>query len=177
MSIIFRHPKSSDLAEYTNMLQVTYSDRYVDETIGLPPKLFSIEVFNSVDTQKYLKSKLERTEAQNTWLAFDGDKLVGSITLIDKDENCELTAFYVLHSYQGMGIGRSLFDLAFSKSRDKDITLEIYAHNKKSIELYKNWGFEVDTARGKLKRHWPEWPEGIEAESIYMRLRRPKLPG
>lgn len=174
MNIKIRHSENSDLKDYTNLFQITYTDRYVDESIGLSSKCFSIEVFNSADTQAYLKTRLDCDDTQTTWLAFDGDKLVGSITLIDKGENCELTAFYVLPSYQGMGIGRSLFDIVLAKSRGKDITLDIYSHNKKSIELYKKWGFEVDEARGKFKRHWPEWPEGIEAESIYMRLRQAK---
>lgn len=174
MSIRVRFAKASDLQQYTLLLHITYTDRYVDDSIGLTPECFSLYVFETRDTQDYLKSRLKCDDSQKTWLAFDGIQLVGSITLIDNGAECELTAFYVLPDYQGKGIGKKLYDLALRESHGKDITLDIYAHNKESIEMYKRWGFIVDTDRGTFTRHWPEWPDDVKAESIYMRLKQTK---
>jgi ribosomal protein S18 acetylase RimI-like enzyme len=100
------------------------------------------------------------------------EKLVGSITIIEREKDYELRGFYIATKYQGKGIGKKLWELALDFAKEKNITLDIYAHNTKTIEIYKKWGFKVDTARGEFYRHWPEWPEGLRAKSIYMRYVR-----
>lgn len=169
MNIIIRLAKKSDLQNYTKLLQKTYEDSYVDETLGLAKDLFSMEIFNSLDTQNYLSSNLVVNKKQKTWLAFVGLDLVGSITIAEKEDECELRGFYVASDFQGQGIGKRLWKLALNFSKNKDIVLDIYAHNTKTIEMYKRWGFKIDTQKGEFYRHWPEWPDGVKAKSIYMR--------
>jgi len=43
--------------------------------------------------------------------------------------------------------------------------------------MYERWGWKLDTTRGEkgyFYRHWPEWPEGLQAKCQYMRLVRDK---
>lgn len=169
VEIKFRFAEEGDLKKYTNLLQRTYQDAYTNKTLGLTKDLFSKEIFNSLDTQKYLAGNLRNTNKQKTWLAFDGPRLVGSVTISDGGEECEMRGFYVKTDYQGMGIGKKLWKLVLDFVKGKDITLDIYAHNIKTIEIYKRWGFEIDKEKGEFYRHWPEWPEEIKAKSIYMR--------
>jgi hypothetical protein len=69
METNIRLAQKSDLPQYTELLQKTYQDAYVDEVIGLSKECFSGEVFNTPDTQKYLESNLEINEKQNVgWL-------------------------------------------------------------------------------------------------------------
>lgn len=53
----------------------------------------------------------------------------------------------------------------------KDITLDIYAHNTTTIDVYKKWRFQIDTTCEIFYRHWPEWPENVKAKSFYMRYK------
>ncbi len=170
--IFIRLASKNDIQNYTDLLQQTYESAYADEKIGLPQSLFSKEIFCSTHSQDYLRSNLDVSDKQKTWLAFDGEKMVGSITITDKGDDCELRGFYILPKYQGQGIGKKLWKKALVFAKGKDITCDIYAHNHKTIEIYKKWGFEIDTERGEFYRHWPEWPEGVQAKSIYMRFKR-----
>jgi len=166
-----RHARKSDLPKYTKLLQKTYQDAYTDEEIGLTKECFSEKVFNSLNNQKYLASNLLVNNKQKCWLAFIGSKLVGSVSIIERKKDYELRGFYVGTKEQGKGIGKKLLELVLSFAKGKDITCDIYAHNVKTIEIYKKWGFEVDTKRGAFYRHWPEWPKGVKVKCIYMRYK------
>ena len=171
MKIKIRPAKKSDLPEYTKLLQQTYQEAYVNEKIGLTRECFSEETFNTPDTQKYLASNLLVNDKQKCWLAFIDSELTGSISIIEREKDYELRGFYVTVLYQGKGIGRQLWNLALNFAKNKDITLDIYAHSIKTIEIYKKWGFEIDAKKGEFSRHWPEWPEGLQAKCIYMRYK------
>ena len=169
MKISIRLAKKSDLKKYTDLLQKTYQISYTNEKIGLTKDCFSKKVFASSDTQKYLKSNLTVGSKQKTWLAFLGTKLVGSITITDKGEECELRGFYVAREYQGRGIGKKLWIYSQGFAKGKNIVFDIYAHNRKTINMYKKWGFVIDKKKGIFYRHWPEWPEGLKVKCLYMR--------
>ncbi|HAM88642.1 MAG: GCN5-related N-acetyltransferase [Candidatus Falkowbacteria bacterium GW2011_GWC2_38_22] len=119
------------------------------------------------------------SDLQKTWLVFVDDKLVGALTCIIKNKNeAELTGFYVYPSYQGKGIGKNLYSLALKFSCNRDLVLDIYAHNTNSIEMYNKWGWMLDESRGDngyFIRHWPEWPKDLEVRCIYMKLKKNKL--
>jgi RimJ/RimL family protein N-acetyltransferase len=171
MELQIREARISDIPEYTKLLQATYQESYVNENIGLTKDCFSEEIFASPDTQKYLATNLIVNDKQKCWLAFVDSQLVGSISIIERESDYELRGYYVESTYQGQGIGKRLWQLALNFVKDKDITCDIYAHNIKTIDMYKKWGFEVDTARGEFYRHWPEWPNGVQAKGIYMRYK------
>lgn len=174
MKVSIRLAKKSDLKVYTDLLQRTYQDAYTDESIGLTKDCFSQEVFSSPDSQKYLKSHLINNDKQKTWLTFISSKMVGAVTCIIKSrKEAELTGFYVSPGFQGKAIGKKLYALAIAFADGRDLVLDIYAHNTKVIDMYKKWGWKLDTTRGKkgyFFRHWPEWPRGLKAKCIYMRL-------
>lgn len=169
MNIIYRESEAIDLKSYTSLMQQTYTDAYVDESIGLTPECFSNAVFQTEDTQKYLKNKLSNNASHKTWVACIDDTIVGAVTIADEGASYEMSGFYVLPAYQRNGIGKKLWSLVQDFAKNKDITLDIYTHNTKTIELYKRWGFKEDRARARFYRHWNEWPDGLMAESMYMR--------
>ncbi|MBS3051651.1 MAG: GNAT family N-acetyltransferase [Candidatus Aenigmarchaeota archaeon] len=174
MRISIRLARKSDIRKYTSMLQRTYQDAYTSEKLGLTKGCFSRKVFSTPDTQKYLKSSLVINRKQKTWLAFSKSKLIGSITIIDRGKEFELRGFYVSPKHQGKGIGKQLRDIARGFAKRKDIVLDIYAHNRRTINTYKRWGFVVDRKKGVFYRHWQEWPGRLKAKCIYMRLSQKK---
>lgn len=169
MEISIRFARKSDIKAYTDLLQKTYQITYTNEKLGLTKACFSRKVFSTPDTQKYLRSNLVINRKQKTWLAFLGSKLVGSITAVNKGKECETRGFYVARKYQGRGIGKRLWRYAENFAAGKDIVLELYAHNHKTISMYKKWGFRIDKKKGVVYTHWPEWPEGLRAKRLYMR--------
>ena len=169
MDITIRLAKIEDLAPYTKLLQETYQNTYVDESIGFTRKLFSEEVFNTPEHQKYLASNLTVDETKKTWLAFDADKLVGSITILERKDDFRLQGFYVAADYQDHGIGKKLWNLVLDFVKGKDIICNVYTHNTQTIGIYKKWGFVIDDSVQESYRHWPEWPEDVKIK--YMRMR------
>lgn len=171
-----RNATTKDLKQYTDLLQQTYEIAYTNEAIGLTSDLFSKEIFASKESQDYLKSHLEETDTQKTWLTFNSNKLIGSITcIINNNTEAELTGFYVLPRYQGQGLGKKMYELALEFAGNRDMLLDVYCHNTTTIEMYKKWGWSRDTSRGDkgyFYRHWSEWPEGIKAKCVYMCLKR-----
>lgn len=170
MDIQIRLARKSDSLDYTNLLLITYQVAYVDKDLGLTKECFSKEIFNTSDTQKYLLSNLLITPKQKCWLAFIDNELVGSISVIEGEGEYELRGFYVAPMHQGKGIGTKLWKKVKRWVKFKDITLDIYAHNTRTINIYQRWGFYVDKKRGEFYRHWEEWPENVKAKCIYMRL-------
>lgn len=179
MGIIIRTAQDSDLEQYTKLLQTTYVDAYSNRDVGLTKECFSKNIFNSKDTQKYLKSHLINNDRQSTWLAFIDKKLVGAATCINIDQqSSELTGFYVHPKKQGIGIGKELYNLVLKFSGKRELLLDIYAHNIKTIEIYKSWGWKPDESKGDkgfFYRHWSGWPEGLRVRCMYMKLDQTKF--
>ena len=170
MSLTIKPAKRSDLEEYTDLLQKTYQKAYTNDELGLTKDCFSKKVFNTKNTQDYLKSNLISNKKQKAWLVFLETKMVGAITIIDKGNEIDIRGFYVSPENQGQSIGKALFRKALEFSKGKDIVVETYVHNLKTIEIYKKWGFKIDIEKGFNFRHWPEWPKGLQAKLLFMRL-------
>lgn len=168
MNLTFRLAQQSDLPAYTDLLQRTYQHSLINEAIGLTKACFSKEVFATKDTQTYLRKKLVISGDQQTWLAFDEDQLVGTTTMTRKSDSFEFNGMYVHPEYQNRGIASQLFAKVQVFSDKAPLTLELFAHNHKAIAIYKKWGFTIDRTREARKMHWPEWPEGIEVDRVYM---------
>ena len=179
MPLKIRLATLTDLKPYTDLLQQTYESAYTNPEIGLTKKCFSSQVFNTLDTQKYLATKLINSSDQKTWLVFDNKKLIASATCKIINENkAEFSGFYVLPSYQHQGIGKKLYQKVLAFSQNRDLLLGIYTHNTKTIEIYQKWGWQIDTSRGEngyITGHWPEWPDGVTAKSVYLILKRKYL--
>lgn len=169
MTVEIRLAHPDELVAYTKMLQPIYVATYVDESIGLTKDCFSEEVFASDQVQNYLRDKLTPRDGQRTWFATDDGAIVGTISITDNGDDCEMAAFYVRLDYQGRGIGKRLWHKALDFAGEKPITLDLYSHNHNAIELYTKWGFVEDVSRPRFYRRQAEWPEGLEAECLYMR--------
>ncbi len=171
MKVKIRLARKSDLLGYSKLLQKTFQDAYTDERLGLKKELFSEEVFSSPRIQKYLASNLKISHKQKTWLVFMDFKMIGSITITEREEDYELRGFYVATKYQGQGIGKKLWKLVKEFANKKDITLDTYTHGKRTIKMYKKWGFKIDKNKGEFYRHWAEWPEGVRGKCVFMRYK------
>ena len=161
MNISIKPAKSDYLREYTNLLQQTYEKAYTNDELGLTKECFSKEIFNTEDTQKYLKSNLKNNKNQKAWLAFKDSKLVGSITIKKISKGYEVTGFYVTSGHQGKGIGKLLWKKALEFTGNSNILVDLYVHNIKTFEMYKKWGFKIDKTRGENGYFYRHWAPGV----------------
>jgi len=176
MKMLIREGKIKDLKDYGDLLQRTYQKAYTNDKLGLTKDCFSKEIFSTKRVQDYLKPHLVNNNKQKTWVVMIDSKMIGSVTCINKNKKeAELAGFYVDSKYQGKGIGKKLYKLALKFAGKRDLVLDIYAHNKKTIKMYKKWGWKLDKSKGDggfFYRHWPEWPKDLKARCMYMKLKR-----
>jgi len=178
MEIEIRKAKLSDLEKYADLLQRTYQITYTDDKIGLKKEYFDKKYWQTQQAVEYLKSHLLNSQTKASWLAFDKNKLIGSVScsIID-NKNAWLSGFYVDTKYQCKGIGKKLYKLVLDFVNNRDLQLEIYAHNIKTIEMYKRWGWKLDESTGNngyYDLHWENWPKGLSAKCMYMKLKQMK---
>lgn len=94
--------------------------------------------------------KLARNFPENTWVALDGNKVVGFACYMksadtDLQDTGEVRALYVLKSHQKKGIGKKLMDLSIASLHAyRDISIWVLDTNKNAIGFYTHFGFEKD---------------------------------
>lgn len=169
MDVTIRLAKESDFAAYLDLMQKTYQEAFVNDEMGLTKDMFASRYFHTPTALKFFTEMMHVSDTQKCWLAFVGDELVGSITMTNKENECVLGGFYVATKFQGIGIGKRLWDLALGYAKEKDITLGVYTHNTKTIDMYKKWGFVSDSTKEIQEGSWEGWPEGVTIKTLYMR--------
>lgn len=174
--MIIRKATVNDFGIYADLLQRTYQVTYADDKLGLKKEYFDKKYWQTKLAEEYLKSHLVNSETRGSWLAFVGNKLVGAISCKNQDDNTVwLSGFYVDVKYQGMGIGKKLYQLVLDFAQKKELQLEVYAHNVRTIDIYKKWGWIINVSKGNngyYDLHWEKWPEGLVAKCMFMKLVR-----
>ena len=114
------------------------------------------DAYKGVVAQDYLDGlTIEKCEdiafkfPENTFIAKDGDKVVGFATY-GKYRNDELTdageiyAIYVLENYYGSGVGQSLMQASLGELDYPMIALWVLKENGRAIRFYEKCGFQLD---------------------------------
>ncbi|WP_183143320.1 GNAT family N-acetyltransferase [Paraburkholderia sp.] len=147
MSIEVREANVEDAEAIATVHVATWQAAY----IGIIPEQFLNDLTVTGRTagwQKALGSGRIRV-----LLAHTGNMLVGWVAFgrcrdEDKDGQwAEVEAFYVLPSWWGKGVGRSLSDAAQTRLRDagyKHVALWVLAENHRAIAAYQKLGFAHD---------------------------------
>jgi ribosomal protein S18 acetylase RimI-like enzyme len=81
-------------------------------------------------------------------IAKDGDKVVGTATLIKDVEKNKLSTIYILPEYQGKGIGKKLWTgLKEKLNGSKKTIVQVAVYNKNAIAFYEKLGFKDNGKR------------------------------
>ncbi|EKN69802.1 N-acetyltransferase GCN5 [Neobacillus bataviensis LMG 21833] len=92
------------------------------------------------------------TEGNYTFGAFENDKLIGVVTLLQEDRvkiqhRANIFAMYVTPKKQGLGIGKALMIEAINKAKEiktiEKVNLGVIASNNKAKQLYQKLGFKT----------------------------------
>ncbi|MCE7992308.1 MAG: GNAT family N-acetyltransferase [Roseivirga sp.] len=136
-----------DLEALTAIASQTFTDTFahLNDPVHFAPyiaKAFSLG---------QIKSELENPATEFYFLFYD-DKLAGYLKLnfaeaqsdLNDPESLEIERIYVLDSFQGLGLGKALFQLSLDKALDqslKYVWLGVWEKNTKAIDFYKTRGF------------------------------------
>ena len=89
-----------------------------------------------------------------TFLAFDGEQLVGMIGVNPMNRGVLEFGMMVADGHRGAGIGSQLLQACIEWARSVQahkVALSVWPHNDAAIGLYKKFGFEVE---GRLVKHY-----------------------
>jgi ribosomal protein S18 acetylase RimI-like enzyme len=111
---------------------------------------------------------MSQGEGSRTWVAKDGDKVVGFCSATKDDDANHLRAIYVMPQYQGRSIGSQLMEQALQWLGDsRDVVLEVVSYNEKAISFYEKLGFQKGES---LPDDSATFPSGASMPEIQMRL-------
>ncbi|MFZ2206288.1 MAG: GNAT family N-acetyltransferase [Microgenomates group bacterium] len=86
------------------------------------------------------------------WIALDGDKVVGTVGILDRGENtAKLRRMFVLKEYRGTGLGQKLLDTALAFAKEvghAKITLNTHTNMKRAHHFYEKNKFILIGERG-----------------------------
>lgn len=140
-----------------------YEQRMVEMILDIQQNEFKVPV--TIDDQPDLLAidKWYRSGKGNFWIATDGDKLVGTIALIDiGNHQSALRKMFVHKDYRGKdkAIGQLLLDTLINSCRENDIR-EIYLGTIERMlaahRFYRKNGFE-EIAKKDLPASFPLMP-------------------
>ncbi|MBE6079279.1 MAG: GNAT family N-acetyltransferase [Veillonella sp.] len=122
----------------------TFSEEYTDEEFA--------EYFNTSLSEATLQQELTDSESQHFFAVVDG-KPVGFLkvnvgraqTEQELPNGFEVQRIYVLADYQGLGLGKLLFEKALQLATQTDcdyVWLGVWEYNYKAQKFYAKFGFE-----------------------------------
>lgn len=110
-----------------------------------------------IDKERFRKKILERWATppgegawEITWGIFEGDSIIGHLELIGSAmkalQHRAKLGMGIEAKYRSQGNGRLLMEIAIAWAKSQDslswIDLEVFAHNKVALKLYKSFGFK-----------------------------------
>ena len=140
--------QDADIPALSNLCADTFRETFSHDNTEEELQAFFDEAYN----HDVLERELDRDESE-TYLAYVDDVLAGYLKVNwggaqteSKLENAfEVQRIYVLKAYQGVGVGRALFDKAMRIAESGDFAwawLGVWEKNYKAQHFYKHYGFE-----------------------------------
>lgn len=110
------------------------------------------DYFNTAYSLDTLREELQNTESQHVFVLVD-NVLAGylkvNVGMAQTEQELpnafEVQRIYILRQFQGLGLGRYLFEYALSlatKTTCQWVWLGVWEHNKKAQRFYSHYGFE-----------------------------------
>jgi ribosomal protein S18 acetylase RimI-like enzyme len=172
--VTIRAITKADLPAYIDLVQRTSQATYVKPEVGFTRELFSAAVYQQPWLKDYLSARVVPEPGKHVWVAATPTgQLIGTITIVEMGNTCELLGLYVDTAHQGQGIGTRLWQTALTIIGRREVVLNTYTHNP-TVAIYKHWGFVEDTSKPHFASQWPGLAPGSTAEGFY--LRRPARP-
>ena len=139
MNYLIREMVKEDKKQVQEAVKKSWNATYE----GIIPIEIQDNFLNGAYNDEMMKRRLEHSlmlvaEADDTILGF------ANFTPVNKKNQTELSAIYLLPEYQGEGIGSALLNAGIEKLKDvKEIHLDVEKENTIGTTFYKAKGFKV----------------------------------
>jgi len=134
---LIRAMKLDDIAAVQQIAKISWNDTYE----GIIP----IDVQNLFIERAYSNAMMmKRLEKTSVYVAEHGDTVVGfaNFTRVDEDGDAELTAIYMLPSYQRLGYGKRLLEEGLQHiQKAQQLFVYVESENSKGRAFYERNGF------------------------------------
>lgn len=147
--ISIRSANQNDAALIADISRQTFYDTFASQNTPENMQLF-------LDTRFSRETlMLEFSNPANLFfIAYKGEEVAGYLKLQDKDKPMllqdfaamEIVRIYAVNSMIGKGVGKLLMQMSIDTAIRRNNTLlwlGVWQENKRAIEFYKNWGFEI----------------------------------
>ncbi|WP_239433470.1 GNAT family N-acetyltransferase [Sporosarcina sp. ACRSL] len=131
---------NEDIAYIQHIAHVTWNDTYA----GILPENIQTAFINRSYSDAMMMKRMEKTHVLIA--ECDEGTPIGflNFTKEDEDGDSELTAMYILPSYQQSGYGKKLFDTTLSMLRNaKQLFVYVDSRNTAGRAFYEKQGFEL----------------------------------
>lgn len=125
------------------MFSVTTSgwlDTYPNKELGITEEAIKEQLIRKNNNKK----PIMQTATSRTWVALDGEKIVGFCRAqLDEGKNY-LGATYILKDYRREGIGSRFLNKVIAWfGENSEVVTDVASYNEKAINFYKKHGFLV----------------------------------
>ncbi|HLD70586.1 MAG TPA: GNAT family N-acetyltransferase [Negativicutes bacterium] len=141
--------KPEDAEQINEVFYQTWLATYPNKEIGITKEDVEDRFNDRKSKEKIEKRRDEILNDKNATLlvARQGDNIIGVCRMERLEAKNRLRAVYVLPEFQGMGMGKLLWQEAQKCTNPaKDTFVEVATYNTKAINFYKHLGFK-DTGR------------------------------
>lgn len=159
-NIVIKKFTKRDVSPFLLMCQKIFENTYANTSLGYPAHLFQPKHFFTDEMQEYFDEIMVNKTKNRGLVAKNGTDIVGGIAIREFEAHYEVKGFYVADNFQGKGVGKRLWqELTKKINPHKPIELGVFAHNSKSIAMYKKWGFRMCPKEEWGVIHWSTWPK------------------
>ena len=174
--VVITSAKPDDAWNIVNVLHKTWLATYPNEELGITKEGIEEsykESFTEENLNKLANKIAQALGNEKRLVARVGDDIVGVVTIVRNNENNQLRTIYVLPEFQGLGIGKKMWEEAkkFCDST-KDIIVQVVTYNQNTIEFYKKLGF-IDTGKRFSDKNWRAKKMDVDIPQMEMVIKAP----
>ena len=150
MNITISKIKPEDALGVREVLRDTWIATYPNEELGITEADIADsykDLFTEESIEKYQERIRNFPDSIQTFVAKDGDRIVGVCRVIIENDSNELKMLYVHPKFQGKGIGKALWKESKKLFNENNrIFVNVATYNNQAIKFYEKLGFK-DTGK------------------------------
>ncbi|MBW6431995.1 GNAT family N-acetyltransferase [Patescibacteria group bacterium] len=133
-----RLAKPADSDAMFDVVEKTWLSTYPNKELSITKECLT----EQIELNKQKRKKITQNKKSHTWVAVDGDTVIGICRAEILRGDKYLGSTYILSDYQRQGIGSEFIDRATKWfGNENGIITEVASYNKKAISFYSKNGF------------------------------------
>lgn len=134
-----------DVPAMLSVSQKAHRHSYADLIPASHRAAFDARYSDDPENRQFLISRLMQALDNPTWrilvATVDENEIIG-YTIVEHANPAQLHGLFVDPDYQGMGIGRQLFEASLADLDSATVRLHVLRDNQRAINLYEEHGFK-----------------------------------